>query len=284
MTDSPGQFTVPTPPQAAPGGGYPPQVPQQFQPQQPQPRAPKGNGLAVAALVLGIIALVFCWIPFLNVLSIILGLIGLGLGVPGLLGALRGRRSGKGMAIAGVILSVVAVIAAIAISAAATLAVDDALSGSDVSTSTDGDSGSSAAAGTGDAAGDEAASDDGVYAFGDTVTFEDGSTLVVEAPIKFRPKGFAAGGEAFPAHVKYKATFTNNTDEVFDPGLTDGSVSSAGVEGDSVYQDGLDAPDNPVLPGKSVTWWMGYGVQDPADTQLTVRLGFLDYEDVIFTP
>lgn len=123
-----------------------------------------------------------------------------------------------------------------------------------------------------------------MYAFGDTVTFEGGSTLTVEAPVKFRPKRFAAGGEAFPAHVKYKATFTNNTDEVFDPALSSGSVSSAGIEGDSVFQDGLDAPDNPVLPGKSVTWWMGYGVQDPADTQLTVSLGFLDYEDAIFTP
>ena len=60
--------------------------------------------------------------------------------------------------------------------------------------------------------------------------------------------------------------------------------SYGGVEGDSVYQDGLDAPDNPVLPGKSVTWWMGYGVDDAADTQLTVRLGFLDYDDVIYTP
>ena len=180
MTDSPGQFTIPTPPQAAPGGGYPPQVPQQFQPpHQPQPLAQKGNGLAVAALVLGIIALVFCWIPFLNVLSIILGLIGLGLGVPELVGALRGRRSGKGMAITGVILSVVAIIVAIAISAAATVAVDDALSGTDVSTSTD--SGSSA--GTG-GSGDKAASADGVYAYGDTVTFEDGSTLTVEAPVK----------------------------------------------------------------------------------------------------
>lgn len=76
MTDSPGQFTVPTPPQAPQGGGYPPPVPQQFQPPVPpqqtnQPLAQKGNGLAVAALVLGIIALVFCWVPFLNVLSII---------------------------------------------------------------------------------------------------------------------------------------------------------------------------------------------------------------------
>jgi hypothetical protein len=281
MSDSTGQFTAPTPPQAAPGGGYPPQVPQQFQPQPQQPPAQKGNGLAVAALVLGIIALVFCWIPFLNVLSIVLGVIGLGLGVPGLIGTLRGRRSGKGVAITGVVLSAVAIIAAIAISAAVTVAVDDALSGTKVSGSTGDDNSSAGGSGSG---GDETGSDDGVYAFGDTVTFEDGSTLTVEAPTKLRLGKFSIGGEKFPAHVKYKATFTNNTDQVFDPTATSGSVTSAGVEGDSVYQDGLDAPDNPVLPGKSVTWWMGYGVQDAADTQLTVSLGFLDYDDVIFTP
>jgi len=85
-------------------------------------------------------------------------------------------------------------------------------------------------------------------------------------------------------YLKFKCTFTNKTKEVFDPALTTASASAGGEEGESVYQDGLDAPDNPVLPGKSVTWWMGYGVQDTADTQLTVSLGFLDYDDVIFTP
>ena len=281
MSDSPGQYTVSTPTPAAPEPGHQPQFPQQFQPPMPAQQAQKGNGLAVAALVLGIIAIIFCWIPFLNVVSILLGLIGLGLGVPGLISALRGKRSGKGIAIAGVVLSAVSIVAAIAISAAATEAVDDALSGTDVSSSS-GDSSGTDSDKTAD--GDSAAADDGVYSFGDTVTFEDGSTLTVAAPVAFRPKRFAAGGESFPAHVKYRATFTNNTDEVFDPSMTTANVTSGGVEGDSVYQDGLDAPENPVLPGKSVSWWMGYGVQEPADTQLTVTLGFLDYEDVIFTP
>jgi hypothetical protein len=283
MADSPSQSTVSTSQQQTTTGALPMQVPQQFQPPMPHPpqSSQKGNGFAVAALVLGIVALVFCWIPFLNVLSIILGLIGLGLGVPGLIGSLRGRRSGKGMAITGLVLSVVAMIAAVAISAAATVAVDEALSGTDVSTSSADDSSSGA---SDNAAGDDPSTTDGVYAFGELVTFEDGSTLTVEAPVEFRPKKFAFGGEAFSDHVKFQATFTNNTDKVFDPGLTTGNVTSAGVEGESVYQEGLDAPENPVLPGKSITWWMGYGVQDPADTQLTVRLGFLDYDDVIFTP
>jgi hypothetical protein len=122
-----------------------------------------------------------------------------------------------------------------------------------------------------------------VYKFGQTVTFEDGSTLVAGPPVKFTPDQYAAGGEKFKYHVKFKVTFTNKTSEVFDPTLTTGSVTSGEREGDSVYQDGLDAPDNKILPGKRITWWMGYGVDNPNDVQLTVSMGFLDYEDAIFT-
>jgi hypothetical protein len=260
MSDNVGGSTPPLA-EHAPVATYPPAPPQQYAP----PPAQKGSGLAVAAMVLGIVAVVFCWIPFLNVLSIVLGVIALALGVPAMISALHGKRSGKGMAIAGVVLAVVAIIASIAVSAAATKAVDDAFSGTKVSTP-------------------DGAKDNGVHKFGETVTFKDGSTLKVEAPVTFKPAKFAVGGEASPAHVKYHATFTNNADKVFDPALTSGSVTSAGVEGDSVFQDGLDAPDNKVLPGKSVTWWMGYGVDDAADTQFTVSMGLLDYDDVIFTP
>lgn len=124
---------------------------------------------------------------------------------------------------------------------------------------------------------------DGVYSFNDVVTFSDGSTLKAGRPVEFTPDQFAAGGEKFKHHVKFKLTFTNRSGKVFDPSLTTGAVSSGGQEGESVYQDGLDAPDNKILPGKSVTWWMGYGVKDSRKVQLTVNVGFLDYDDVIYT-
>ena len=87
------------------------QVPQpeyqqpQYQPQNNyQYQAPQGNGsgFGVAALVLGIMALLLCWIPYVNitctVLAFILGIIGIA------------KSSGKGQAIAGVVLSVIAAI------------------------------------------------------------------------------------------------------------------------------------------------------------------------------
>lgn len=87
-----------------------------------QPR----NGLAVAAMVLGIIAVLFVWIPFLNILSMILAIVALGLGIPALIKANRVRK-GMGPAIAGIVLAVVSGIGFFAVNAATVSVVDDAV-------------------------------------------------------------------------------------------------------------------------------------------------------------
>ena len=79
----------------------------------PPPPATVKKGLAVASLVLGILAAVGCLIPVLNIGSIILAIIALVLGVVALVQAKRPGRGGKGLAIAGIILSVVAIVGAI---------------------------------------------------------------------------------------------------------------------------------------------------------------------------
>jgi hypothetical protein len=124
---------------------------------------------------------------------------------------------------------------------------------------------------------------DGVYKFGQTVKFDDGSTLRVTKPVEFSPDEYAMTGEKRPEYVKFKATFTNRTKKIYDPSMTSASASAAGEEGESVYQSGLGTPDNKVLPGKSVSWWMGYGVRSQKDLQLEVDIGSLDYDTVIFT-
>lgn len=58
----------------------------------------KSNGMSIAALVLGIISFLFSCIYFLSIPSAIVGLI---LGIV----SIRGNKGGKGMAIAGIILS-----------------------------------------------------------------------------------------------------------------------------------------------------------------------------------
>ncbi|MEU6548601.1 DUF4190 domain-containing protein [Streptomyces sp. NPDC046859] len=73
-----------------------------------EPQAPRGNGLAIAALVLGITACVFFWSVFGG---IILGLLGVILGIVAARRARGGRARHRGMAIAGAILGALGLIA-----------------------------------------------------------------------------------------------------------------------------------------------------------------------------
>jgi hypothetical protein len=57
------------------------------------------NGIGIAAMVVGIVALVLCWIPFLG---LVLAIVAVVLGIVGIRKASRGEATNKGMAIAGV--------------------------------------------------------------------------------------------------------------------------------------------------------------------------------------
>lgn len=62
--------------------------------------------MAVASLVLGILSLVFMWIPYINILAIILAIVGIVLGA---LGMKQLKAAGKpsGMATAGMVMSII---------------------------------------------------------------------------------------------------------------------------------------------------------------------------------
>jgi len=95
-------------------------------PQQPQPAK---KGLAVASMVLGILAILGCLIPVLNIGSIILAIISIILGALALRGLKRGG-GGKGMAVTGLVLSILAILGAIlanVLFGAAVNAVDDSI-------------------------------------------------------------------------------------------------------------------------------------------------------------
>ncbi len=62
------------------------------------------NGLAVAGMVCGIVAVVIAWVPFVAVLGLITAIVGLALSIPALA---RSRETGsrRGFAIAGIVTS-----------------------------------------------------------------------------------------------------------------------------------------------------------------------------------
>jgi hypothetical protein len=100
--------------------------------QQPPPGAPApaptqgSNGLAVAGFVLGILGFLGSFIPVVNIGAILLAVIGAVLAAVGLARS-KSVRTGKGLAIAGLVLSVLAVIIAIIIDVAVGSAVNDAV-------------------------------------------------------------------------------------------------------------------------------------------------------------
>lgn len=81
----------------------------------PAPRLPKG--MSVAALVLGIIAVLNCWLPIVNIIAIVFGIIALVLGIVGMNKAKKGTAGGKGMSIAGIVTGALAIVFSVAISA-----------------------------------------------------------------------------------------------------------------------------------------------------------------------
>lgn len=109
--------------------------------------------VAIVALVLGIIALLSSWVPIINNLSFIFALVGAVFAVVGLVGTLRGKKSGRGLAIASVVVNVAAVAIVLATQSAYSAAIDEAAS-STVQTS---DRASAAAPAAGEATSAESA-------------------------------------------------------------------------------------------------------------------------------
>ncbi|KKK77118.1 hypothetical protein LCGC14_2856820, partial [marine sediment metagenome] len=87
----------------------------------------KTSGLAVACLTLGIIAILGCWIPVLNVISMILALVGLGLGIGASLSILRKKARGNGIAIVGGMLCIISLGTGIKVNLSAVKVIDEVL-------------------------------------------------------------------------------------------------------------------------------------------------------------
>lgn len=81
----------------------------------------KNTGLGIAGLVLGIIAVIFCFIPYINVISYIMGGLALIFGIISLVS----KKSKNGLPIAAIILSVIAFIIASTMNTATTEAIKE---------------------------------------------------------------------------------------------------------------------------------------------------------------
>lgn len=87
------------------------------------------SGLAIAGLVVGVVALFTSLMPIINNISFFVALVGAILAVAGLVGCVKGKRAGKGLAIAAVVVNVVAIVAVLASQSMYSAAIDDAMNG-----------------------------------------------------------------------------------------------------------------------------------------------------------
>ena len=119
-------------PQQVPLEQFPQQV-QQPPIQQPgvvvqQPVQSKGtSGMGIASLVLGILAILTSFLPIINNGSFFLALLGIILAIVGIIVTKKGKKSGRGLAIAGLILNILSIIIVLATQSLYGAAIDSAL-------------------------------------------------------------------------------------------------------------------------------------------------------------
>lgn len=68
------------------------------------------SAAAIVGLVLGILAIVTSWIPIVNNLSGILAMVGLVFSIVGVVGTARGKKGGKGLAVAALVLNALSLV------------------------------------------------------------------------------------------------------------------------------------------------------------------------------
>lgn len=130
-----------------------------------------------------------------------------------------------------------------------------------------------------------AAQPEGTFGKG-AVKYDDGLTITLSQPETFTPDETAFIEGSNPHYVKFTVTITNDTDERFDPLLTYISLASGDVEGTPVYDvvNGLSSPpETAIVPGKSRSWVVAFGVTDPDDLIAQVGMGDLVHDDALFT-
>lgn len=133
------------------------------------------SGLGIAGFVLGIIALATSFLPIINNFSAMLAVVGFVLALVGTIACVKGRKAGKGLSIAGVVMNVIAFIVVLATQSMYSSAIDDAFSGTSVAPQPAAEQPATTAP-----ASDEAADSGQAAAAGNSITLKNGLVLTVD--------------------------------------------------------------------------------------------------------
>jgi hypothetical protein len=117
----------------------------------------------------------------------------------------------------------------------------------------------------------------GVAKFGETVSWPEGVEITLSQPKAYTLGEWDIISNDFPAHFVTTVTLKNTGMEKYDPSGVYLSASSGGVQGEDIWIDGVMAPTTTVMPGKSVSWNVAFGVDDLADVTVDVDPG-IEYQ------
>ncbi|MFD4741525.1 hypothetical protein ACFWNQ_29750 [Streptomyces virginiae] len=237
------QWGAPTPGYA--GGTYPgyPQA------------GPTGNGLAVAAVITGGLGIILGIIPFFFWAGTLLAAVGLGLGIGGVVRANKGAPN-KSMAVVGVVLSVLGLLASAGGLFLTVLVVDKADSRIDRQVEEDRRAGERLPGGapSRSAAPTQVPGLTSALPFGETFTYPNGITVSLSVPTKYKPKDTYAR-ERVKNAVELTVTITNNSNVPFDVLLASPNVrDDQGMPAESVYDGNMPKSiRGSLLPGETAS-------------------------------
>lgn len=221
--------------------------------------------MAVASLVLGIVALVTSILPIINNLSFLLAILGIVFAIVGLVGISKGKKSGKGLGIAGLVLSVIAFVLVLVMQSAFSAAFDQAMEESGLDTAT-----------VQDAAGDETAAE--------PQTAEQSASEEAVFAVTIDGCRVTEDYQGNPAAV-VTYTFTNNSDEATSPAVAlHEKAFQNGTELDlAVVSDAEETGKsmNEVKPGSSITYEFAYELADMSDLTVEVEELFSFSDELI---
>lgn len=245
------------------------QAPASTQAQTQQPAAKKStSGLAVAGLVLGLIALLSCWIPLFNVLTTPFAILGLVFAIIGIVATAPAKpKGGRGIAIAGTVLCAISLVVFMAMyGGAAAVSGSNAENSSSTEASTQAQSSDSTDDDSNDAADESKDADE---------ASEDAGIVI---------KGCKAGKDYDGNKVAcITIEWTNNTGDTaafFTEYAETAYVDGEEVDRATMLEDGWYEDQTKIKPGKTKTIKFAYDWDGKSDVEFEVTK-FLSSDPIV---
>lgn len=229
-------------------------------PQQPQGALPT-SAMAVTSLVLGIIGIATSFLPVINNGSFFLGILGVIFGIVGIVGINKGKKKGKGLGIAGIVLSVITIAVVLIAQSLFSAALDSAMNTTNTSSSSQQSQQQSSASNA------SAATDSSSAPY--EVSIDD-ATLTTDY----------AGNQALLVNF----TFTNNSDDeasfavnIMDKAFQNGVQLDTAIVADADTSTSL----NTIKPGATINVSQAFALNDTSPVTVEVSETFSFSSDLI---